>query len=769
MKLFTLSLLYTVFSLSTAKRRIGKLRGHFDDMGYFHKSEMGLLQASSMASVQQSEPGREICQSATYSHIGLTTYVHICESGFDSQGKKQYCFVSDGLCCIPPSFVSIPPTPVKGYILKLSDQFSTSVNFYSASGSRGVCYDIENEDVKSCSGCRPGECDGQIRCIQNTLTGNMDSCNNVSCVCKEGFAPPDCCSCDLTGVSGRPHYLDPVTNECTIFCRENCPQPALDGCDQCTVGYKPRDCCQCEDGYFDKQGICSIPCVDNVDKCVNGECSCKSGYLSPDCCECAPGYYKDPVDKKCKLPECQRNLKAPCVDGACTCIDGYLPQDCCECAPDYYKDGDECKLPACDNIKRCFGGVCTCEENYLPPDCCDCEKGLYESPDGTCLEPCVENTVSCTRGVCTCNVGFSGDDCCTESCTPAQDVYLLIDATASYITPNFCRTQYSTQLMISALNPGSSLTTGTRLGVVMYPTIRGDDGRFMDLRDEPREAIDLLNVGMGCTEAVGKFNNLIDGFMNVDRATPVSPYVKYTKSLLTYPATAFELLNTKLNKAILNGEKKDRRRVVIVITDGANDESTDTDAQRANNPKLEEQIKKLREISNNPSINIIAAGRDGYGSDIQGRNQFMKDLETIAGDKNNVVVDSNPLELSRKLIQKMIDLNTICKSDCEKILESLQDTNNVNSFCYCVLARNYGDNFPVCRRYCTDKTTQQCRAPPQCPGGPAGINNPWYVGSKNYGDSVTSVVRHTKIDTKNELEEEILAALEEILKERMSN
>ncbi len=87
MKLFTLSLLCTVFSLSTAKRRIGKLRGHFDDMGYFHKSEMGLLQASSVASVQQPEPGREICQSATYSHTDLTTYVHICESGFDSQGK----------------------------------------------------------------------------------------------------------------------------------------------------------------------------------------------------------------------------------------------------------------------------------------------------------------------------------------------------------------------------------------------------------------------------------------------------------------------------------------------------------------------------------------------------------------------------------------------------------------------------------------------------------------------------------------------------------
>ena len=54
-------------------------------------------------------------------------------------GRKQYCFVTDGLCCIPPSD-SIPPTPVKGYQLKFSDQFSTSVNFYSSGGSRGDIY-----------------------------------------------------------------------------------------------------------------------------------------------------------------------------------------------------------------------------------------------------------------------------------------------------------------------------------------------------------------------------------------------------------------------------------------------------------------------------------------------------------------------------------------------------------------------------------------------------------------------------------------------------
>ena len=53
-----------------------------------------------------------------------------------------------------------------------------------------------------------------IGCIQNTRTGDASSCTDDTCVCKEGFAPPDCCECDLSGLSGRPHYKDPVTGEC---------------------------------------------------------------------------------------------------------------------------------------------------------------------------------------------------------------------------------------------------------------------------------------------------------------------------------------------------------------------------------------------------------------------------------------------------------------------------------------------------------------------------------------------------------------------------
>ncbi len=288
--------------------------------------------------------------------------------------------------------------------------------------------------------------------------------------------------------------------------------------------------------------------------------------------------------------------------------------------------------------------------------------------------------------------------------------------------------------MISALNPGSSATTGTRLALVMYPTLKGKE-TTEQLRNNPRTSVDLLDIGVSCTEAVGKFNNLIDGFLNTNRATPVSPYLSLTKSRLTYPATAFELLNKKLDKAIRDGEEKsDRRRVVIVITDGVNDEYTDTAAQQKKNPKLEEQIKKLGEITKN--TNVIAAGNDGgFGSDIDGKAQFMKDLKLIAGE--NVVVDSDALKLAQKLVQKMIDLNTICKADgkwyCwsiiimsqmyvgEEILKRLQDSNEVQSFYYCMLTRDPKSTATrVCQRYCKGKTPEQCRAPPQCPGGPAG-------------------------------------------------
>ncbi len=73
-----------------------------------------------------------------YMHVCYTPYVSLTKINnyTHNVGVKEYCFVSNGLCCVPP-FEDFPPTPVEAYTLKLSDQFSTSVKFYSAGGARG--------------------------------------------------------------------------------------------------------------------------------------------------------------------------------------------------------------------------------------------------------------------------------------------------------------------------------------------------------------------------------------------------------------------------------------------------------------------------------------------------------------------------------------------------------------------------------------------------------------------------------------------------------
>ena len=50
----------------------------------------------------------------------------------------------------------------------------------------------------------------RIGCVENT---ELDSCDaNNGCTCKDGFAPPSCCQCDVNGISGRSFYLAPDGN-----------------------------------------------------------------------------------------------------------------------------------------------------------------------------------------------------------------------------------------------------------------------------------------------------------------------------------------------------------------------------------------------------------------------------------------------------------------------------------------------------------------------------------------------------------------------------
>ena len=35
-----------------------------------------------------------------------------------------------------------------------------------------------------------------IVCFENTITGDVSSCNEGICTCKDGYLPPDCCQCN---------------------------------------------------------------------------------------------------------------------------------------------------------------------------------------------------------------------------------------------------------------------------------------------------------------------------------------------------------------------------------------------------------------------------------------------------------------------------------------------------------------------------------------------------------------------------------------------
>ncbi len=244
--------------------------------------------------------------------------------------------------------------------------------------------------------------------------------------------------------------------------------------------------------------------------------------------------------------------------------------------------------------------------------------------------------------MCTCKDGYGGDDCCSQSCSPSQDIYFLIDTTSSYREQSFCKLHYGTQLMISALLPTASITTGTRLGVILYPTLKGDK-TIAELRNvRPRIAPNFMNIGVDCNKAINEVEALIDGVYKEKRNIAGNPRQIYIGSRLTFPATAFETLNREVS----NVGDPDRRRAVIVFTDGPNDDDKNI---------LNEQIETLKKFD--PDIEILAAG-------LLGRNpeKLRSELQEIASEKDNVIANSDPIVLARNLIERLINTNIICKS-----------------------------------------------------------------------------------------------------------
>ncbi len=202
-------------------------------------------------------------------------------------------------------------------------------------------------------------------------------------------------------------------------------------------------------------------------------------------------------------------------------------------------------------------------------------------------------------------------------------------------------------LLIKALNPGNSLSTGTRLSAILYPTIRRSRSRKTDL-EAPRVAQNMMNIGVSCTEAVGRLSTLIDARVNAGLLP--NPYLPYIRSDYTYPAQAISLLNKKIKES----NDDTRQRAVIIITDGASDEFSDDEPISQKKVTTRGQLDILLETD--PDINILAVGFGNEGD------PFEADLKTFTSNiDENIIISRDPLDLADRLVKRLITLNIICE------------------------------------------------------------------------------------------------------------
>ncbi len=200
------------------------------------------------------------------------------------------------------------------------------------------------------------------------------------------------------------------------------------------------------------------------------------------------------------------------------------------------------------------------------------------------------------------------------------------------------------------MNPGNSLTSGTRLGAILYPPPgqTSKDARFVF----PRESYNLLNIGVDCNEAIGKLSTLIDAVVN---SYPNNPYHNYVGGELPNPAQAISLLNKNFEDLSNNDAIKAHRRAAIIITDGTSDEFMDDEATKERNVKTQVELDML--LKTDPNIVILAAGNGNPRDSL-----FRRDLLKIANNvAENVIINNDALNLAFMLIRRLVKLGIICK------------------------------------------------------------------------------------------------------------
>lgn len=223
------------------------------------------------------------------------------------------------------------------------------------------------------------------RCNPACSSGGMCSINGT-CLCKSGFAGPQCDRC-------TPGFFGPSCSPCS--CRSNTTR-----CDDCIQG--------------------------------SGICNCADGFTGLTCSTCLPGYY----GKSCQPCNCGGHGTCDAVTGKCSCAAGYALPNCTSCSAGFVSAGNSSCL-------ACGSGCRQCSSSST---CTQCQSGLVlNAASGQCVSVSASGASSATAAI-SCPNGqyLSNGNCvaCDPSCLscfgPSPSQCLSCQPGTTYLLSGFC-------------------------------------------------------------------------------------------------------------------------------------------------------------------------------------------------------------------------------------------------------------------------------------------------------------------------------------------
>nr|XP_047930545.1 laminin subunit alpha-5 isoform X4 [Anser cygnoides] len=289
----------------------------------------------------------------------------------------------------------------------------------------GICLNCQhNTEGDHCEQCKDGyvgshSAEGSLQCVgcpcplsvasNNFAVGCIRKGSNMQCLCKPGYAGPNCERC-APGYYGNPLVIGSSCQPCDCS-RNTDPNMLFSSCDSltgactgCMHHTAGARCEVCAPGFYGDavtaknctQCNCS-PC--GTDSChpQTGQCFCKAGVTGQHCDRCEEGYYGFEGCSGCQRCDCDVGaVGSSChvQSGQCSCLPGVSGLRCQQCAPGYWGFSErgcrkcECRGGSCDPRT----GECTCSNGLTGKQCDVCmhdyEIPVANGPDSMRCEVC---------------------------------------------------------------------------------------------------------------------------------------------------------------------------------------------------------------------------------------------------------------------------------------------------------------------------------------------------------------------------------------------